>query len=61
LIEKRGGVDDHDVDAFVAAGFRTEQALEVIAAVAASTITNYAAGVTKPSVDEPFQSYLWSA
>jgi alkylhydroperoxidase family enzyme len=61
LIEKRGRTDDHDVDAFVAAGFRKEHALEVIAVVAASTITNYTASVTKPPVDEPFQAYLWSA
>jgi alkylhydroperoxidase family enzyme len=61
LIEKRGRVDDRDVDAFVAAGFRKEQALEVIAVVAASTITNYTASVTKPPVEEPFQAYSWSA
>ena len=61
LIEKRGRVDDHDVDAFVAVGFRKEHALEVIAVVAASTITNYTASVTKPPVDEPFRAYLWSA
>jgi AhpD family alkylhydroperoxidase len=61
LIEKRGRVDDHDVEAFVAGGFRKEHALEVIAVVAASTITNYTASVTKPPVDEPFQAYLWSA
>jgi len=59
LIEKRGRVDDHDVDAFVAAGFSKEHVLEVIAVVAASTITNYTAGVTKPPVDEPFRAYLW--
>jgi AhpD family alkylhydroperoxidase len=61
LIEKRGRVDDHDVDAFMAAGFRKEHALEIIAVVAASTITNYTASVTKPPVDGPFQAYLWSA
>jgi alkylhydroperoxidase family enzyme len=61
LIEKRGRVDDHDVDALVAAGFRNEHALEVIAVVAASTITNYTAGVTKPPVEAPFQAYSWSA
>ena len=54
MIEKRGHVDDHDVDAFVAAGFRKEHALEVIAVVAASTITNYTASVTKPSIDRAF-------
>jgi alkylhydroperoxidase family enzyme len=61
LIEKRGRVDDSDVDAFVAAGFGKEQALEVIAVVAASTITNYTGSVTKPPVDEPFKAYVWSA
>jgi len=45
----------------VAAGFRKEHALEVIAVVAASTITNYTASVTRPPVDEPFQTYLWRA
>lgn len=60
LIEKRGRVDDHDIDAFVAAGFSKEHALEVIAVVAASTITNYTASVTKPPVDEPFSAYLWA-
>ena len=61
MIEKRGRLDDHDVDPFVAAGFRKDHALEVIAVVAASTITNYTASVTKPPVDEPFQAYLWRA
>jgi len=61
LIDKRGRVDDRDVDAFVAAGFRKEQALEVIAVVAASTITNYTASVTKPPVEEPFKAYSWGA
>jgi AhpD family alkylhydroperoxidase len=61
LIEKRGRVDDRDVDVFVAAGFRKEHALEVIAVVAASTITNYTASVTQPPVEEPFQAYSWSA
>ena len=40
LIEKRGRLDDRDVDQFVTAGFGKDLALEVIAIVAASTITN---------------------
>jgi AhpD family alkylhydroperoxidase len=61
LIERRGRVDDGDVDAFVATGFRKEHALEVIAVVAASTITNYTASVTTPPVEELFKAYSWSA
>jgi alkylhydroperoxidase family enzyme len=61
LIEKRGRLDDQDVDRFLAAGFGKDHALEVIAAVAASTITNYTGSVTKTPIDAPFQPYAWSA
>jgi AhpD family alkylhydroperoxidase len=42
LIEKRGHLSDQELDAFISAGFTKEQILDVIAVVAASTITNYA-------------------
>jgi AhpD family alkylhydroperoxidase len=61
LIEKRGRVDDRDVDKFVAVGFRKEHALEVIAVVAASTITNYTASITNPPLEQLFQAHSWSA
>jgi len=61
LIEKRGRVDDHDVDKFVAEGFHKEHALEVIAVVAASTITNYTASLTNPPFEQPFQALSWRA
>ena len=48
MIEKRGRLDDEDVDRFIAAGFGKDHALEVIAIVAASTITNYTGSITKP-------------
>jgi len=35
--------------------------LEVIAAGAASTITNYTGNVTKPPVEAAFEAYAWSA
>src|SRR5580704_9474903 len=61
LIEKRGRLDDRDVDRFLAAGFGKDHLLEVIAAVAASTITNYTASITKPPLDAPFQAHAWAA
>jgi AhpD family alkylhydroperoxidase len=61
LIEKRGRLDDRDVEQFMAAGFAKDHALEVIAAVAASTITNYTGSVTKTPLEAPFQAYAWSA
>jgi alkylhydroperoxidase family enzyme len=60
MIEKRGRLDDQDVDQFIAVGFGKDHALEVIAIVAASTITNYAASVTKTPLEAAFQAHAWA-
>jgi alkylhydroperoxidase family enzyme len=60
MIEKRGRLDDQDVGRFLAAGFGKDQLLEVIAAVAASTITNYTGSITKPPLETPFQAHAWT-
>jgi alkylhydroperoxidase family enzyme len=59
LIEKRGHLSEQEVDAFLAAGFTKEQVLEVIAIVAASTITNYTGTLANPPLDEAFRQYAW--
>ena len=46
---------------FIAAGFGKDHALEVIAAVAASTITNYTGSITKTPLEAPFQAHAWAA
>jgi alkylhydroperoxidase family enzyme len=61
LIEKRGHLNDQDVSAFLDAGYDKSLLLEAIAAIAASTITNYTCSVTQPPVDAPFQEYVWKA
>jgi alkylhydroperoxidase family enzyme len=60
MIEKRGRLDDKDVDRFLAAGFGKDHLLEVIAVVAASTITNYTGSITKPPLEAPFQARAWA-
>jgi alkylhydroperoxidase family enzyme len=60
MIEKRGHLDDEDINRFLSAGFEKEHLLEVIAAVAASTITNYTGNIAKPPVDAPFQAHVWA-
>ena len=60
MIEKRGRLDDQDVDQFIAAGFGKDHALEVIAIVAASTITNYTASITKTPLEAAFQAHAWA-
>jgi hypothetical protein len=59
MIEKRGRLDDQDVDRFIAAGFGKDHALEVIGIVAASTITNYTGSITKPPLEARFQAHAW--
>ena len=59
LIEKRGHLSEQELDAFLAVGFRKEQILEVIAVVAASTITNYAGTIANPPLEDHFQQFAW--
>jgi AhpD family alkylhydroperoxidase len=61
LIEKRGRIDDQDAGHFFAAGFGKDHLLEVIAVIAASTITNYTGNVTNPPLEVPLQAHVWSA
>ena len=61
LIEKRGHLAESDQRRFFEGGFNSEQILEVIAVVAASTITNYTASVTKPELEAPFEEFVWHA
>ena len=61
LIEKRGQLDDTDTDGFLASGFNQEHALEVIAIVAASTITNYTASMCQTPLEPALQPYAWKA
>jgi alkylhydroperoxidase family enzyme len=61
MIEKRGRLADADVDRFLAAGFGKDHLLEVIAAVAASTITNYTGSITKTPLEAAFRDHAWAA
>ena len=59
LIEKRGHLTEQELGAFLDAGFTTEQVMEVIAIVAASTITNYAGTIANPPLEDRFQQFAW--
>jgi len=57
LIEKRGRLDDQEIESFLAAGFGKDLLLEVITIVAASTITNYTGNVTNPPLEAMLQQH----
>jgi AhpD family alkylhydroperoxidase len=60
MIEKRGRLADDDVGRFIAAGFGKDHALEVVAIVAASTITNYTGSITKTPLEAMFEAHAWA-
>ena len=60
LIEKRGRLNDQDIERFLKAGFSKELLLEAINIVAASTITNYTGSVTNPPLEAPLKDYAWN-
>lgn len=59
LIEKRGHLNEQELESFIAAGFTKEQVFEVVAIVAASTITNYAGTIANPPLEDPFRQHAW--
>jgi len=60
FIEQRGHASAPALQAFFDAGFKEEQVLELINVVAASTLTNYVASVTRPPLEASFQAHSWS-
>ncbi|MGY3440476.1 MULTISPECIES: carboxymuconolactone decarboxylase family protein [unclassified Bradyrhizobium] len=60
LIEKRGRLDEDEIERFLAAGFPRDLVLEVITIVAASTITNYTGSVTNPPLEAALQAHAWN-
>lgn len=61
LIEARGHVGEAAVAALVSAGFKPDQALEVVAVSAASTITNYTLNLADPPLEPVFSEHAWRA
>lgn len=61
LIEKRGHITEAEGRAFLNAGFGRDHLLEVVAIVAASTITNYTTSITEPPLEPEFQPHAWTA
>lgn len=61
MIEKRGRLDDQEIEAFLAAGYSKDLLLEVINIVAASTITNYTGNITNPPLEEMLQAHTWQS
>ena len=60
LLNKRGWTSEADREAFFEAGYRPEQALEVVLGVAMKILSNYTNHLAEPPLDAAFQANAWS-
>jgi hypothetical protein len=59
LVYRRLSLPGQRMAGLARTGFGKDHALEVIAIVAASTITNYTGSITKTPLEAPFQAHAW--
>lgn len=59
LIENRGHMGDEKFDEFLSAGYSRKQALEVLAGLAAKTLSNYTNALAKTELDPVIQEFEW--
>lgn len=60
VLATKGDVPDADLSAFVAAGFTTRQALEVVLGIGAYTLSTFANRLTRAPLDEPLRPFAWA-
>lgn len=61
VIEKRGWVDESDLEAFFAAGFEKRHVLEVVLGVGMKTLSNYTNHVAHTPLDRAFEKRRWES
>lgn len=60
MIERRGHIDDAQLEALLDAGYTRAHALEVVFLITVKTLTNYGNHLTGTDLDAPFAELAWS-
>lgn len=60
LVKSRGLPNKSDVQAFVAAGYREQQILEIVLAISVKTLSNYANHLFHTPLDPVFEARRWA-
>ncbi|MFK7886393.1 MAG: carboxymuconolactone decarboxylase family protein [Gammaproteobacteria bacterium] len=60
VVTERGWVSGASTDAFIAAGFSAQQALDVVLGVTMKTLSNYTNHLTETEVNSQFAGEIWS-
>ena len=59
MVRKRGRSDESDLQAFMEAGFRPRQVLELVLIVSTKTLSNYINHVAETPVDPAMEKFAW--
>jgi len=59
--EKRGWVEEKDLEAFFAVGYNKQTVLEVVLGTSLKVMSNYTNHITKTPVDDAFKPNIWEA
>ncbi len=60
MVDKRGWLDEADIQAFLDAGFDMQQVGDVILAVGMKTLSNYFNHIARTPLDEAMNPYAWA-
>jgi len=60
VIENRGWLSKHDVDAFLEAGYQQSHVLDILVGVAQKTLSNYTNHLAKTPLDDAFSAVAWT-
>ncbi len=58
VVQKKGFVDDNDLQNFLASGYTKQNILEVLLGVSQKVLSNYSNHITHVPVDEPFEPFV---
>ena len=61
VMANKGAVSDAELAAFVAAGYRKEQAVDVVMGVALATLCNYTNNLAQTDINPELQAYVWGS
>jgi len=61
VVDKRGWVEESEINSFLEAGYSKAQALEVIVGVAQKTLSNYINHIVETPLDPAFEKNKWES
>lgn len=61
VVENRGWLDEHDMQAFFNAGYKPGHVMDVLVGVAQKTLSNFTNHIAGTPLDDAFKPYAWES